>query len=88
MLCESKRHEQILTRLSVRRLELERQKLGFDEETKVTIEPEWKFEVKIVDIMLMRMIGRARLISEYTEDKTRTTLYTLEVLLKEINYEP
>lgn len=75
------RHNDILARLSVKRLDLEKKWFHVDQETPVTIVENMLFEMRCLDIMLYRMIGRARLITPETEEYTHRALNMVWVVL-------
>lgn len=81
MLTEIERHNEILGRLVVNRLNLEKQWFHVDQETPVTLIDSMTFEMKCLDTMLVRMVRRGRLINPEMEEYTHRALTMVSTLL-------
>src|SRR3990167_3051703 len=81
MLTEEERHFEILGRLTVQRLDLEKKWFYLTSDTPMEVVNAMAFQERCLDTMLVRMIKRARLISPDLEEHTHRGLAMVTVLL-------
>ena len=79
---EVTRHHELLGRLTVKRLDLEKKWFHVDQETPVELINNMLFEMRCLDTMLVRMVKRGRLINPEMEEYTHRALTMINVLLQ------
>ncbi len=81
MFSESERYQNILSRLVIKRIALEKTWVKVDHETPIQVIESMQFETKVYDVMLTRMVARGRLISPEMEEVAHRSLVMCKVLL-------
>ena len=79
---EVTRHHELLGRLTVKRLDLEKKWFQVNQETPISVIDEMTFEMRCLDIALIRMVKRGRLINPEMEEYTHRALTMINVILQ------